>query len=376
MSKNQVAKIEENKVVNPYAQAVQVQGPGTAVAQVDTHRAMIEVMTSFEVAKRFPRDMVEVANKILKECERPTLAEIATYSFPKGGQTIEGPTIRLMEAIARAHGNIRFGWEVLESTKQKSSIRAFAIDLENNTLRDTRFDCRHWRDTKQGGYAITDERDIYELQANMAMRRVRGCLQGLIAGDIIEMALSQCEATSKQNIDTSPEGIKKIVNAFKEFGVNAAMIEAKNGGLKVEAMRAPQIVVLRKIYAGLRDGIGKVEDYFDATLADKKEGKKSGIKEAVEDKKKSAPKKYKEKQEGKENSPHETIIETPDEKPEETPFQRIKRIVETADSGDDLYHTWTKDLKEEYEAVKRADPQQGAELFEIYKTASKKFEEA
>lgn len=373
MSKNQVAKIEDApQIVNPYAiasSAGKADGPGTAVAQQDTQRAMIEVMTSFEVAKRFPRDMNEVANKIIRECERPTLAELAVYEFPKGGQTINGPTIRLLEAIARAHGNIRFGWECLESTKQKSSIRAFAIDLENNTLRDTRFDVRHWRDTKSGGYALTDERDIYELQANMAMRRVRGCLQGLIAGDIIEMALAQCEATSKQNIDSSPAGIEKILKAFAALGVNTAMIEAKNGGLKVEAMRAPQIIVLRKIYAGLRDGLGKVEDYFDMELADKKSEKKKGpdLKAKAEEKKAEKASKPVEKEEVKAEKVEE---KQPEESVPMPIISRIKEALEKAKSTNDVYDIWTAEFVDEIAAFKKSDPQGYAELWKAYQDAN------
>lgn len=35
------------------------------------------------------------------------------------------------------------------------------------------FELKHWRTTKNGGYKLTDDRDIYELEANMASRRIR-----------------------------------------------------------------------------------------------------------------------------------------------------------------------------------------------------------
>jgi hypothetical protein len=274
--KNEVALVGQS-ITNPYQSTSIVKKNETeGGVAVEAQKATIEVMTSFEVAKRFPRDPMIASNKIIAECSRPTLAELAVYSYSKGGTAIEGPTIRLMEAIARSWGNIRFGWQCLESNAQRSVIRAFAFDLEANILRETTFEVKHWRDTKQGGYALKDEREIYELQANKAMRRVRGCLEGLIPRDVIDMALSACEQTSKNSVDTTPEGIAKLLTFFEGFGVNRAMIEARNQGLKMESMKAPQVVGLRKIAAALRDGVAKVEDFFDVGLADKKEAEKTG----------------------------------------------------------------------------------------------------
>ncbi len=280
MSK-EVAKIENNSVANPYSAASVIKKDETeSGTAVESQRVTIEVMTAYEVAKRFPRNMQLVSDKILQECSRPTLAELSTYSYSKGGTEISGPTIRLMEAIARAMGNIRFGWQCLESNPQRSVIRAYAYDLENNVNRETTFEVRHWRDTKGGGYAIKDEREIYELQANKAMRRVRGCLEGLVPRDVIDMALEQCDATNKSSVDTSPEGIKKLLAAFAKLGVNRAMIEESRQGLKMEAMKAPQIVGLRKNYAAIKDGIAKVEDIFDLALADKTDGGKKEKKDS------------------------------------------------------------------------------------------------
>lgn len=267
----QVATLQDaKKVDNPYRAASVVKDDNqNALIAAEAQKAMIETMTAFEVAKRFPRDPVISADKILRECERPTLAELSTYSYKRAGTPIEGPTIRLMEAIARAWGNIKFGWKVIDTNKERSLIRAFAFDLESNIDRSTEFSVRHWRDTQSGGYALKDERDIYELCSNQAMRRVRGCLEGLIPRDVIDMALEKCEETNKANVDTSAEGLLKLLNAFKPFGVNQAMLEARFQGQKLNTMKAPQIVGLRKIHAALREGVAKVDDFFDTSLADK-----------------------------------------------------------------------------------------------------------
>lgn len=289
-NKNEVQTLEGQKVANPYALATQAaasQGPGTAMAQAESQRAMIEVMTSFEVAKRFPRTPENSMNKILSECSRPSLAEVAVYQFAKGGTSISGPSIRLMEAVARSWGNIQFGFRVLERRPAQngaagsSSIQAIARDLETNVMVEKTFDVKHWRDTKSGGYPIKDEREIYELEANQAQRRVRACIQGLIPGDVIDAAVDQCEMTMQNSADTSPEGVAKLLKAFGAFKVNKAMIEGRIQS-KLEAIKPVQVATLRRIYTSLKDGIAEAADFFDVSLADAEPKGKTASKEKEE----------------------------------------------------------------------------------------------
>lgn len=54
------------------------------------------------------------------------------------------------------------GVKELSRSNGVSECLAYAWDYETN-YRDVRtFTVRHWRDTREGGYALKDERDIYE----------------------------------------------------------------------------------------------------------------------------------------------------------------------------------------------------------------------
>jgi hypothetical protein len=124
------------------------------------------------------------------------------------------------------------------------------------------FRVRHWRDTKKGGYPLKDERDIYELTANMAQRRVRACILAVIPGDIVEAATQQCEVTMKTKADTSPEAMAKMVEAFAGFGVTKDQIE-KRIQRRLDAIQPAQVVALKKIYASLREGMSAPGDWFE-----------------------------------------------------------------------------------------------------------------
>jgi hypothetical protein len=134
--------------------------------------------------------------------------------------------------------------------------------LQSNAKAIRTFVVRHSRDTQAGGYELSDERDIYELLANMAARRVRACLEEVIDADIVEKAIDQCRVTLKQG-EKLPikDRAAKVLLAFSEFGVTQEMIEKRIGN-KMDAVSENQLASLRRIYKALSDGVGKREDYF------------------------------------------------------------------------------------------------------------------
>lgn len=244
--------------------------PGAMIAAMESRESQ-QVQVAMMAAKRFPRDEKQCLDKILNSCCRENLASQAIYQFARGGTDIAGPSIRLAEAIAGKWGNVEYGWRELDRHKDESgagvsSIECYAWDMETNTRVPRVFSVRHWRDTKQGGYAIKDERDVYELCANQAARRLRACILAVIPGDIVEEAMRQCDATLAASADTGPEAQKKIVTSFSQIGVTKAQIEGKIQR-RMDSITAAQVITLRKIMSSLRDGMSSPEDWFEAPKA-------------------------------------------------------------------------------------------------------------
>lgn len=235
---------------------------GGAVAESHSQREMQEVQAMMVIAKRFPRDQIEAMDRILQACARPTLAEGALYSYSRGGSEVTGPSIRLAEAIAQTWGNLQFGIRELDQRNGESTVEAFAWDLETNTRQVKVFQVPHVRHTRQGQKKLEDPRDIYELVANQGARRLRACILGVIPGDVIESAVKQCDVTLKTSADTSPEAVKKMVEAFEPFGVSKEMIE-KRIQRRIDAVTPALMVQMKKIYASLRDGMSGPSDWFD-----------------------------------------------------------------------------------------------------------------
>lgn len=240
---------------------------GGAMVEVEQQRAIAETQGAMIIAKRFPRNQIEAMDRIEQACSRPGLAETALYSYARGGTEITGPSIRLAETLAQNWGNLQFGIRELEQRNGESTIEAFAWDIETNVRQVKVFQVAHKRHTKKGAYDLSDPRDIYELTANQGARRLRACILGIIPGDIIEMAVKQCENTLKAKADTSTEALKKLCEAFSVFGVTKDQIE-KRIQRRIDTITPAQIVSLRKVYNSMKDGMSTAADWFEAATTD------------------------------------------------------------------------------------------------------------
>lgn len=263
-----------NAVTNPFGDENARPAQSGAMAQLE-RREEAEIMVMMGAARRFPRDERAAVGKIQRAFERFTLASESTYTYSRGGQEISDLNIRAMEAIATAWGNIDATWaEVFRGMGEDgvpySFVEAKALDLETTNRKRIGFIVRHWRDTKSGGYRLKDERDIYELCANMAQRRVRACISALIPEDVKAFARETADATMLTKAEVTPDSLKALLEAFAPFGVTKEHIE-KFIQRNLESMQPAQLVRMRKIYRGLHIGEAKPGDFFEG-FEDKPKG--------------------------------------------------------------------------------------------------------
>lgn len=243
-------------------------------------REMAEVQAKIFMAKNFPRDMARVKEIITANCSRMEMAQSAIYEYPRGGQTVKGPSIRLAEMLALAFGNIESKTEVLDQNDRQSLVKVSAWDYESNRQSSRTFVIRHERDTRSGRQTLTDNRDIMEMINNQAARNRRACILELIPADFVDYAVTVCSQTLESSIQLTQEMLSQMVEGYKtNFGVTREMLEERIG-CKVEAISIQKFLELDRIFASLQDGVGKVEDFF-RPKAEKKETPKTGAQTAT-----------------------------------------------------------------------------------------------
>ena len=267
-----------NEIQNPYGEVPSSIAPRNTVMDVESNRMVAEVQGMVLMAKKFPRDPVRAMENILIECQRSGLAEVALYSYSRGGTDISGASIRLAEVIQRNWGNMEASVVELSQSNGQSEMMSYCWDIEKNVRNTKIFTVKHERYTKKGTYALSDPRDVYENNSNLAARRLRAVILATVPGDIVEAAVQQCEATLKSKADTSPEAMKKMVEAFGQYNVTKHQIE-KRIQRKLDSITPAQLIALRKIFNSLKDGMSSQADWFEQDQSASGSSKKPGVDE-------------------------------------------------------------------------------------------------
>lgn len=254
------------QIANPFGDDGTPQHVGALMA-AEQSKAIAEVQAALLIARAHPRDPRRAMDRILQDCMRKSLAENATYQYARGGTDINLPSIRLAETLAKRWGNLESGVKELSRANGVSECMAYAWDYETN-YRDVRvFSVKHWRDTRSGGHMLKEERDIYELVANMGARRKRACILALIDGDVVEAALKQCDATLTADVKIDEAFIANLVERFADYGVTKESIELRIQR-HLSALTPAMAVSLRKIYNSLRDGMSAPAEWFEMGASD------------------------------------------------------------------------------------------------------------
>lgn len=268
MSKNEVVETQEQEFTGSYTPNVAPQmknfehiNQGTVA--VESSRAIAEAQGKLIIAKRFPRDEVQAYAKAIQVCQRPKMAESAFYSYPRGGSTVSGVSIRFAEELARCWGNLDYGIKELSRDSGKSEMQAYCWDIETNTISIQNFTNPHQREAGGRMVKLTSDRDIYEINANMAARRLRARILAILPDWFVEDCITECKKTLAGKNDTPLiDRVRSMVVQFEKVSVTREMLEKR---LKhtIETTTQDEFVELVGIFNSLKDKQSTVADWFE-----------------------------------------------------------------------------------------------------------------
>lgn len=356
----------------------------------DSAAAQAEIQSALVLANRFPRDEDSAFQKLIRACKRTTFAQGASYSFPRGGQKVTGPSVNLAREAARVWGNIRYGLEVVRDDSGNRKIRGWAWDLETNTkiAAEDEFQKLIQRKGKNGGatqWLVPDERDLRELTNRRGAILIRNCILQLLPYDLIEDAANTARGTMESESARDPDAERKrLIAAFDNLNISSKQIAAYLKHPIGEASPA-QLTELRQIWKSISDGNSTWAEYAPREAP----GKEVTVGDLKKDEKKAEPEpEPKAEPEAKEEESSEvpgveviavddpdapgdeTAVDAPDE-PEKPPapkkaisqaaVQRIKTAVESKGCGMDALEAklgcYVQDLdsSDEIDALKIVD---------------------
>lgn len=258
-----------NDVVEFQSQAVnanELAQTGAAAA------AQHEIQSAIIIARKFPRNETQCFQDLMKACSRPSFAEEARYSFPRGETDVTGPSVNLAREAARVWGNIRYGLYVVRDDDNSRLIRGWAWDIQNNVKVELEDDfAKLIQRKKKGGkpgetvWLIPDERDLRELTNRRGAVLLRNCILQVLPKDLIEDALFACSKSLESDAAENPEGARKrLVIDFGSINVTVDQLEKKLGHAFAQCT-AKELAELRGICKSILDGHTTWAEYTKET---------------------------------------------------------------------------------------------------------------
>jgi hypothetical protein len=232
-------------------------------------KALVEARYMMAMAR--PRDIMDVQQRLQKECKRPSFAEGAIYKKPVGNSAITGLSIRFAEAAARLFGNICTESFVVFEDEVKRIIKVSVSDCETNAVyaQDIIIDKTVERKNSKGREVIRSrtnsfgeivyivlatEDEMQNKQGSAISKVIRNQVLRLIPVDILEECKADCLATMNNANAKDPDlAKKKLITAFSEIGISAAEL-AKYLGHSVESIKPEEITELTTIGRTIKDG--------------------------------------------------------------------------------------------------------------------------
>lgn len=255
-------------------------------------QAEAQIQARYVMAMNRPRDVMQAREKLLRDCQRPAFAEKAIYHKPVG-EGIEGPSIRLAEAAARAMTNILTDVSAIYDDTQKRIVRVVASDLESNLTftKDVTVNKTVERARPTEGRKIIAQRvnskgkpvfvieatddEILDRENALASKAMRTCLLRLVPGDILEEAMDKCYETMKNKDAADPDAARKaMADAFGALGVTVEQVSAYLGHSLLDGTTPKEIKELRGIYNAIKDGEATWAEAIAAKTADKPQEQK------------------------------------------------------------------------------------------------------
>jgi hypothetical protein len=218
--------------------------------------------TQIATAKAYPRNMKRaVENSVFIVTLDEETASTCSYSLPRAGKVITGPTVHLAKIIAQNWGNLRVEAKVVSIDKTTLTSQAIAFDLENNLA--IKVEVKRSIMTKTG--RMND--DMITVTGNAANAiAMRNAILNVIPRGVVDKIYN--EAKNKITGDLSNDTKlslkrKKVFDGFKTtYDVSELEVLQAIGKAAIEHVTQDDLIVLIGIGQAIKDGDTTVDSAF------------------------------------------------------------------------------------------------------------------
>lgn len=223
-------------------------------------KAAIDVQIS--TAKAYPRNIKRsTENAIAIVSIDSETAKTCTYSVPRGGKAITGPSVHLAKILAQVWGNLRVEAKVVSIDHNQITSEAVCFDLENNLAIKTQV--KRSIIGKMGRFS----EDMITVTGNAANSiALRNAILSVIPRAIVDKVYNSAKNTITGDISDETKLIakrKQVVDGLKDtFNLKESEIFSAVGKQAITHLTSDDLVVLIGIGTAIKDGDTTVEQAF------------------------------------------------------------------------------------------------------------------
>lgn len=224
-------------------------------------KAFIDVQIS--TAKAYPRNLKRaVQNSIAIVTLDSETASTCTYSLPRGGKPITGPTVHLAKILAQQWGNLRCEAKVVEIGAKQITSQAVAFDLENNLA--IKVEVKRSITDKNGKRFSEDMVTVTGNAANAIA--LRNAILSVIPRAVVDKVYNEAKRTITGDLSDQTKLLakrKKVFDGFIEtYALTEQEILSAIGKAAIDHVTQDDLVVLIGIGQAIKDGETTINDAF------------------------------------------------------------------------------------------------------------------
>lgn len=218
-----------------------------------------EIDVQISTAKAFPRSIKMFIDKAMSMATvTENVAASCNYALPRGGKTLEGPTVRLAEIVCSSYGNIRSGARIIANDGKTITAQGICHDLETNNCVTVEVKRRI---TDRNGKIFNEDMQTVTGNAACAIA-FRNAVFKVIPLSLIQEVFDKAKEVAKGTAETLVARRTKALSYCKELGIKDKQICETLDIKKVDDIDLDKLATLRGMLALIKNGEATADELF------------------------------------------------------------------------------------------------------------------
>jgi hypothetical protein len=219
-----------------------------------------EIDVQITTAKAYPRSIKMFLDKALSIATvSESVAASCSYALPRGGKSLEGPTVRLAEIVCASYGNIRTGARIIANDGKTITAQGICHDLETNNCVTVEVKRRI---TDKNGKTFNEDMQTVTGNAACAIA-FRNAVFKVIPSALINDVYEKAKLVARGTAETLVARRDKAIEYFKTQGVKEKQICDVLDIKKIEDIDLDKLSILRGMVTLISNGESTISELFN-----------------------------------------------------------------------------------------------------------------